>query len=175
MTNVILHATKVVGLARTKAPGIQRPNWSTALIRGTLHHRSHSPHAPHFPQTNSFAPVWLTQTPEPPARELVMRWQMASLHRNDSPQVSDGKWSVSYGDEGSSLVQIEHSVLLIKDLQRQTWKTASALNSAQSSTYSHVFYSLLRLLCCYSMHAGTALTTERKNKKKTKPFSGVLL
>ena len=33
--------------------------------------------------------------------------------------MSDGKWSVSYCNQGASLVKIEHCILLIKDLQEQ--------------------------------------------------------
>lgn len=47
---------------------------------------------------------------------------MPVTNGGDSPQVSDGKWSVSYSDEGSSLVQIQHCVLFIKDLRGQKWQ-----------------------------------------------------
>ena len=53
---------------------------------------------------------------------------------SDSPQVPDGKWSVSYCHQGPPLIQVEHSVLLVEDLKRGKRNGCNSAVSAPSHT-----------------------------------------
>lgn len=91
---------------------------------------------------------------------------MASLHRNDSPQVSDGKWSVSYGDEGSSLVQIEHGVLLIEDLQRPMWKCSQ--RRSEFTIQSRFVFTIQTVVLRFNTHRHSSYYREKKTKNTNK-------